>query len=200
MPLDAALGKAQRWMETCARLLDGLTFETSNRDRIAVSLQHLCIEHHSAIHTLVNHGIHGSAFALIRPQFEAYVRGAWFYFCAGEDYVSSFIDGNDPPKINLLISDLEKLGAYEGKDLSRMKTAVWKNMNDFTHGGMVQVKARVSRDEIRSCYKEDHLVGLLGSASTLALLAGVAIASVEANDSLAEALRKEYQIVYPPAA
>jgi hypothetical protein len=200
MPLEHALDQAQQWMESCARLLDGLSFETSHRDRIAVSLQHLCIEHHSAIHTLVNHRVHGSAFALIRPQFEAYVRGAWFHFCSNEGHVASFIAGSDPPKIDSLISDLEKLGAYDAGNLSLMKKEVWKNMNDFTHGGIVQVKARVTRDEIRSRYRDEDLIGLLGSSSTFALLAGVVIASVGHLDELAENLKQEFHRAYPQTA
>jgi hypothetical protein len=200
MQLESALAQAHQWMENCARLLDGLSIETSNRNRIAVSLQHLCIEHHSAIHTLANHQIHGSAFALIRPQFEAYVRGAWFHFCSNENQVASFLEGNDPPRIDTLISDLEKIGAYDSENLSRTKAGVWKNLNDFTHGGVVQVKARVSLDEISSRYREEHVIGLLGSSSTFALLAGVAIASVAGNDDLAVNLREEFHLAYPQSA
>lgn len=54
------------------------------RARVAVALHHLCIEHRAAGHVLVDSDVRGSAFALYRPQFEAYVRANWYFDCASE--------------------------------------------------------------------------------------------------------------------
>jgi hypothetical protein len=187
-------------MIKCAALIDGVTFIASDRARVSVSLHHLCIEHHTGIHTLVNQGIYGSAFALFRPQFEAYVRGAWYHFCASEALVNKFLKGNDPPPINIQIANLEAKGGFDAGSLSRMKTKVWNNLNDFTHGGATQVKARNTRDEVIQSYKPEHVVGLVTSSATLALLSGVGIAAVIDDDALAVSLRDEYQSVYETAA
>lgn len=45
----------------------------------------LAIEHQMAIQDLVARQHLGSAFALVRPQFEALVRGIWLDLCATED-------------------------------------------------------------------------------------------------------------------
>lgn len=187
-------------MVKCAALIDGVSFSTSDRARVSVSLHHLCIEHHIGIHTLVDQGVYGSAFALFRPQFEAYVRGAWCHFCASDNQVMKFLNGSDPPPINSQIVDLEVTGSFDSDSLSRMKAQVWKNLNDFTHGGAIQVKARNTRDEVIQSYKPEHVAGLVTSSSTLALLAGVGIAAVVANDALAVGLRDEFRSVYGAVA
>ena len=80
--LNDAIEKSKRWMAAAATLTDGLQFDTTPRRKLSVTLHHLSIEHHSAIHTLVDLHGWGSAFALLRPQFEAYVRGYWYCLCA----------------------------------------------------------------------------------------------------------------------
>lgn len=187
-------------MVRCAALIDGVTFASSDRARVSISLHHLCIEHHTGIHTLVDQGIYGSAFALFRPQFEAYVRGAWYHFCASEIQVNKFLKGNDPPPINTLITELEAKGGFDAGSLSCMKSQIWNNLNDFTHGGATQVKARNTRNGVTQSYKPEHLVGLVTSSSALALLAAVGIAAVIDNDALAASLHDEYRFVYEAAA
>lgn len=200
VPLSSALQQSERWMVKCAALLDGVTFLTSDRLRISVSLHHLCVEHHSGIHTLVDHGVYGSAFALYRPQFEAYVRGAWYNFCATDGQLRKFLNGNDPPRINAQIAELEDFGGFDGRSLSTMKAQVWSNLNDFTHGGATQVKARNTRDEVVQSYKCEHVVGLVSASATFSLLAGVGIAAAINDDALAVRLRDGYLAVYETAA
>jgi hypothetical protein len=196
MLLESAIQRSEQWMGKCAELIDGVSFASSNRSRAAVSLQHLCIEHHTGIHLLADQGVYGSAFALFRPQFEAYVRGAWCHFCASEEQLSSFLNGNDPPNIGVQILALEAMGGYDAGSLSRLKKQVWNNLNDFTHGGATQIRARNTADEISQKFKMSHVVGLLNSSATLALLGGVCVAAVVGDDALAVRLRDEYKAVY----
>ena len=44
-------------------------------------------DHHCAIVLLLQEGLCASAFALLRLEFEAYLRGAWLAHCASEDAV-----------------------------------------------------------------------------------------------------------------
>jgi hypothetical protein len=200
MPLEKAIEQSRRWMTEVATLVNGTTFETTTRSRVSVSLQHLCIEHHTGIHTLVDHGVLGSAFALFRPQFEAYVRGAWYQLCAAEDELAGFLRGSQPPRIDTLIDQLERKGAFAEGNLRRMKSETWRNLCDFTHGGAIQVKARNTRDEVVRNYKIEHVAGLLTASATLALLAGTAIAAAVDSDSLAVNLQTAYRSIYETAA
>lgn len=187
-------------MDKCVSLVDGVSITTTNRARVSISLYHLCIEHYTGIHTLATHGVFGSAFALYRPQFEAYVRGAWLHFCASERHIGQFLKGNDPPSIGTLIQELETKGAFDSGSLGHMKKQVWSNLNDFTHGGATQVKARNTPDGIVQSYKLEDVASLVTASATLSLLAGVGIAAVCESDALAVSLRDGYRSVYEAAA
>ena len=196
MPIELALECSRRWMVECASLVDGVSFETTNRMRVAVSLFHLCIEHQTGIHTLVDHGVIGSGFALLRPQFEAYVRGVWYHRCATDAQVTSFIGGGEPPKILPLIKAIELLPDYSDGVFSLITKDRWREFNDFTHGGTLQVKARNSRDEVISSWKHEHIIGLIESAAIFSKLAAVGIAAALHSDDLAQKLHASYQRIY----
>ena len=200
MPLDTALAQSEKWMKERTSLTDGITFETTNRLRVAVALLHLSLEHQTGIHSLVNLGVIGSAFALFRPQLEAYVRGIWYHRCATDAQVSSFIGGEQPPKISPLIEEIEKLEALDEKHLSEAKRQLWRNLNDFTHGGTIQVKARCTADEITPNYRVEDIANLLTASASLSLRAGVALAAAVGTESLVRQLYSTYLGVYEPAA
>lgn len=181
-------------------LTDGVTFETTNRLRVAIALLHLSLEHQTGIHSLVNLGVIGSAFALFRPQFEAYVRGVWYHRCATDAQVSSFIGGVQPPKINVLIAEIEKLEAFDEKLLSSTKRQLWSNLNDFTHGGTTQVKARCTMDEITQNYKEEHITNLLTASASFSLMASIALSAALGTEALARELHSTFRRIYGPAA
>ncbi len=90
MTLELQLEESAKWMKRCVSIVNGLDFETTKRLRLSLSLLHLCVEHQTGIHVLVDHGVIGSAFALIRPQFEAYLKGVWFHRCATDEQISAF--------------------------------------------------------------------------------------------------------------
>jgi hypothetical protein len=178
-------------MIRCASIIDGVSFQTSNRNRVAVSLYHLCIEHHTGIHTLVDNNVYGSAFALVRPQFEAFVRGAWYHRCASDNQIDKFLRGGEPPPIKEQIETLEALDGFSGGFLKGIKDNAWKNLSDFTHGGAIQVKARNTTDEVVSRYKSEHVAGIVSMSVTLSLLAAVGISAVAGDDMLATKLWEE---------
>lgn len=199
MVLESQIEKSAKWMKGCSSFVDGVNFETTNRLRVSISLLHLCVEHQTGIHVLVEHGVIGSAFALIRPQFEAYLRGVWFHRCATDAQVACFLAGEEPPKVGVLIEAVQKLEGFEEGTLGNLKKSIWRNLNDFTHGGAIQVKARNTMDEITSNYRPEHIVGLLQSSVTLALLAGAAIATVVNSSELANNLLSLYWRLYEEA-
>jgi hypothetical protein len=200
MPLQAALERSHHWMVQCASLVDGVNFATSERARLAVSLHHHCIEHHAGIYILVENGVYGSAFALFRPQFEADIRGAWLHLCADELQITRFLAGADPLGMASLVRQLEAHDAFVEGSVSRMKEDFWRNLNDFTHGGAIQVKTRNTRNEVTQSYRPHHVAGLLDASATVSLLGGVGIAAVVRQDGLAVALRQAYGSVYEPTA
>jgi hypothetical protein len=194
--LTDALKRSGDWMSACTTLVDGVAFETTLRARVAVSLHHLCIEHHGGGHVLIERGVRGSAFALYRPQFEAYVRGHWYADCATEDQLATFVSGEDPPHMNRLVDDLEESSGGIGGLIRQVKQDTWRNMCAFTHGGSIQVKARAVRDEIRQSFTDDHTGQLLDTMTMLSYLAALGIAAVANDEALAISLEDRHQKIF----
>jgi len=136
--------------------VDGVTFNTTLRARVAVALHHLCIEHHQAAHVLVDNDVRGSAFALYRPQFEAYTRAHWYFACASDAKLEEFVHGGEPPGMRKLADDLQETLGQPGEIIRRVKDQTWRSMCAFTHGGAIQVKARALKDEIRQSFTDGH--------------------------------------------
>lgn len=194
--LKIAHDRSESWMVECASIIECANFPTTNRLRVAISLLHLCVEHHQGIHVLVVQGVIGSAFALLRPQLETYVRGVWFYHCASDEQILAFLDGGEPPKFGALIEAIEKIDGFDSGTLSDIKRMAYRNLNDFTHGGSTQVKARNSQDEVVSSYRQEHIVGLVASATALSLMASIAIAVAVDDNVLGNKLLETYQEIH----
>ena len=72
---EETLKAAQSHVEWLALRIEGLPLPVSDRDRLAAGCFHQALEHHEAIVKLVRRKLVGSAFALLRPLFELFVRG-----------------------------------------------------------------------------------------------------------------------------
>ncbi|MCA8143575.1 DUF6988 family protein [Burkholderia multivorans] len=193
---EAALQRSDNWMVVCANVLDGVTFDPSVRNRIAVGLHHLCIEHHQGAHVLIGTGVRGSAFALYRPQFEAYARAEWYHYCATDLEIGRYVRGEEPPRIGKLATDLKQVKERSGDVIWQVKHRTWGAMCAFTHGGAVQVKARMCGNEIRQSYTDDHAGKLLDAMAVLSYLAALGIAAVADDEGLAKQLYDQHQSIY----
>lgn len=199
MALSEQITKAIEWTHESLELIDGAAFTTTTRTRVSVALLHLSLEHQRGIVVLADSGAFGSALALFRPQFEAYVRGVWFQWCAQEKDVQSFLKGKEPDGIGKLIAAVEALEGYEGKVLSKAKAEKWKTLSDYTHGGAIQVKARNTQDEIAYNYNPDHIGNVIEASVSLAYSAGAAISNVAENAALANDLMALHKRIYTGA-
>jgi len=196
MDIETELDKSEEWMVQSNAMIDGTDFETTKERRASVALFHLALEHQSAIHLLVHNHVWGSALVLLRPQFEAYVRGLWFEHCATEKQVDSFLGGKEPPRIGELIEAIEQVEPFEEQKLSAVKKSLWGKLNDYTHGGSIQVISRNRKDEISSNYNPEHMCGVLQSAATIAYSAGLEIAKVANDEGLATKLMELHKRLY----
>ncbi|BBA45414.1 MULTISPECIES: DUF6988 family protein [Burkholderia cepacia complex] len=196
MMLTMAVQRSQRWMDACANLVDGVAFQTTLRARVVVALHHLCIEHHLAGHVLVENDVRGSAFALYRPQFEAYVRANWYLECASEGDLEKFVEGEEPPRMPQLTADLAVALGQAGEIIGSVKAQAWRSMCAFTHGGAVQVKARAIKDEIRQSFTDEHTSKLIDSMAMLSYLGALGIAKVADDGELAQRLYERHQVIY----
>ena len=165
--------------------LDGLTLaEPCKRSYLSGACLHASIEHGMAILVLVDEGLYGSALALIRLQFEAYVRGLWLAQCASDSEVDKA--GHDEfPKINSMIESLEKPGLLDSALLSTIKGGAWKSLNSLTHTGYQQIGSRLNQYGIGPYFDDDQIRVALNWAEALTILCTVAFAGLAKDDQLA---------------
>src|SRR5439155_24737120 len=96
----ADIAKARELSGWLNQQMRGLTFEYEHRLGFASACFSLAFEHHDAIILLFERRMAGSAFSLVRPAFETYIRGVWLLQ-------------------EKMISDLEGQGYTAGGELSK---------------------------------------------------------------------------------
>ena len=168
--------------------LDGLHIgEGNKRVHLAARCLHTAVEHGQAIVVLVAEGLSGSALALVRLQFEAYVRGIWLLHGATDQSVDRAGRDKFPYKMEEMITDLEQPGRFDAGILSRVKAGWWALLNSLTHTGYLQIGARLSAAGIGSNFEEGQVRDALNWADALAILAVVGFAEIAKNETLARA-------------
>lgn len=178
--------------------LDGLMLaEPCKRSHLSGGCLHTCIEHGMAIVVLVGEGLCGSALALVRLQFEAYVRGIWLAQCASDSEVDK-AGRDDFPKIDTMIRSLEKPGLIDSAFLSMIKRGSWKPLNSLTHTGYQQIGPRLNRDSIGSNFDDEQIRTALKWAEALAILGAVGFAGLAKDDQLALVFLEKARLVAAP--
>lgn len=165
--------------------LVGIELKGDHRHRIPAQLFDLAIEHSSGIHNLIAANICASAFALVRSEFECFVRGAWLHYCASDTEIESFIakDRIDPP-FGALIDAIEQKPEFDTKFLSTVKDSALKAMHGYTHGGLHQISRRLDGDYIQPCFEDAALIEVILFSATMALIAFGQIAALADREDL----------------
>lgn len=167
--------------------LHGIELKGDHRHRIPAQLFDLALEHAGAILRLIAAKSYASAFALIRCEFECFVRGAWLHHRATDAEIEAFVEKDEiKPKMWELIEALEKAPPFDDKLLSGVKDSAWKAMNGYTHGGIHQVSHRLQGDYIEPAFEDEALLEVIQFAGTMALIAFGEIAAMAEQNGLVE--------------
>lgn len=195
MNIQEPLRRSEDTLGWVQQNLDGLHLGGGDkRSHLAAGCLLTAVEHGQAIVVLVGDGLHGPALAIVRLQFEAYVRGAWLSHGASLESVDRA--GRDKfPSIGEMIADLEQPGRFDAGTLSRVKTASWGHLNSLTHTGYQQIGARLSAAGIGSRFEESQVLDALNWADALSILAVVGFAKLAKNESLACAALERARLV-----
>ena len=140
MLIEEEVGRAGKYVEELRLSVHELNIPNNSRTRAAGSCFAIAQEHHHAIVRLSEWKLFAAAFALIRIEFEAYIRGEWLSQCASDSVVEAFLQGKEPPKIDCLLAELEMLGSFKQNVLSQIKQKTWKSMCAYTHTGGLLVQ------------------------------------------------------------
>lgn len=176
MTLDKRIEQSEHLIYWLDDLIDGLSIPSSDRARIAGACLDMALEHQKAIVLTTSGKLHGTAYSLIRSEFEAYIRGVWFVNCATDADVKRFLSNKKIKRtFGEMIADLETHDRFNVGVLSHIKSASWSTMCSFTHTGLFQVIRRLNATEVTSVYPEEEIIAGLDMADGIAHWAALAI-------------------------
>ena len=145
--------------------------------RIQLSLASFAIvrDHHHAIAILLDLRLHASAFVLVRPLYEAAVKGMWLAHCATEAESERYVKGFELDQVGDLLDDLLKsrLPASLSEQLQRIKTLYWKPLSSFVHAGHAQVTRWLTSTGVGNEYTEVEIAEIANFTAFVAVLASL---------------------------
>lgn len=184
-PVQLALLNAWELVCWINEKLDGVEMTGNHRHRVPAQLFDLAIEHHAGIIRLLLSRVYASAFALVRCQFECFVRGAWLHYCASDTELETFIE-QDRLTVALggMIRAVEERPEFAGGILSKVKDEAWDAMNGYTHGGIHQISRRMQGQHIEPNFEDEAVLQVVQFSGVIAIIALGQIAALAANKSL----------------
>ena len=199
MKAEARLQRSQDLNDWLFLQIEGLETPNNTRCQCAAGCLYVALQHHRAVALLNSQGLHGSAAALARLIFDAYIRGNWLFHCATEADLDRYQKDEHDRSFGNMIKDLEEREAFNVGVLSSVKDVSWKSMNSFTHSGMLQVERHIRSGEIRPDFTEAEIVDGLESADAFGMLAAMAIANLAGDVTLMASILDRSKTVYAMA-
>jgi ribosome modulation factor len=183
MDLKTAIRNAKELCDWLWDQIDGASVENELRGTLALGALTIALHHHKALIFLVENGSYQSFMALLRPQADAWVNGAWLHLCATEKELKDFAAGTSHVQPREIYERLE--AALGTGVIASIKAGRWKEMCDFTHTGILQLQRNLTADSIEASYPEDELIRALQQADACALIAATFAAGVVNDEQLA---------------
>lgn len=175
------LARTQKLSDDFYKVIDGRPVRSGVRERLAGGSFDAVHEHHRSIGLLVQHGLYGSAFVLLRPMFDGCVNGMWLTYLANDGELDRFAKNRLTPEPTKVIKRLKKNDIHSSDILHRINHSAWQSMSSYVHGGYLQVVRRNSEEFLGSNYSPAEIEEVLGLANWFALLAAVEITQLS-ND------------------
>jgi hypothetical protein len=185
----ARASEISNWIDSS---IHGIEIPSGDREAMADALFDQVHEHHKAILLLLKNLLVGSAFSLVRPTLETFVRGVWLWRCASDGEVAKFAKDNVSGKsFGAMIEEIEAKPGWDVGVLSKVKKEAWSAMCSYAHGGYLQAVRRVIPDQIRPNYTDGEILEVINSSTAIALLAASEIFSMAQRKDLLEAVLEQ---------
>jgi hypothetical protein len=192
------MGIGQDSLQAAVPLLDShlrsLSWEPSSRTQLAASSFAIALDHQAAIASLLRAGHHASAYVLLRPLFEATVKGSWLSHSATESAVARHARGYELPVIAQLLDDLGKseMPAFLYRFLLELKTDGWQHLSSLTHAGFAQVRRWVASTGVAPQYPEEELEEIANITGLVGMVACIEAARLCRNAGIVEELESKF--------
>ncbi|WP_444910411.1 DUF6988 family protein [Microbulbifer sp. TRSA005] len=163
------LNKANNFRIKINTITNGIVIPGNARSKVSSAYHHLTLEHFCSLIHLLNLNLYASSAALLRPQYEASMRGIYFSDYASDKALKNFISGEKKPTLGTIIGDItSKLEKKKESPFCRFFSSIETMMNEFTHGGMDQVNRRFTESELINNYSEKDKFILVSASLSLA--------------------------------
>lgn len=172
MNVHEEITRAARYGQQLETMLDGKEVTAStDRDLLIIGYRSLLLDYHVAIVMLLEKELYGSAFALLRPTVEAWVRIHVAKMGTDETVLQLKNDTYrvDFSKIGEQIDEAFELEFFE-KTLNK---AVRDALHSYTHSGWFQVVRRFNESEIKSRYSDGAILNVLEGSMTALFMATI---------------------------
>ena len=184
------------------QLLERYKYPGDTKNQVLAAYVDIALEHHKAIWLLSASELNGSAFALVRPMFDAYVRALWINKVAtAKEIEQASSDEWWFPKMSKMLDEIKR--AYfptpAVKDAETTKRAEladsflesvgdkWGMLSSYTHPGGLQIVRRFTGDKVRPKYSEGERAEALNAATWVLLnLVQLFFASMSRRDEALE--------------
>lgn len=198
MTLDESIQRAEHLTQWIGREINGMEIDSGSRNALAVGCFDTALEHQRAIVLLIAKGIPGSAFALARSLFEAYIRGLWLSHCASEAQLDRFFRNKDVGVFSELLESVGKIDGFEGGALQDVKTRAWAAMNSYTHTGISQVSRRHGDGGfIEANYSDNEKIEVLNFACGIGWMAAIALCNLAGDIQRANSILQKIKELFP---
>jgi hypothetical protein len=183
-----------------------LHLKNDSRHRAAGVCFDVAREHHLAILQLLDRtpSLHVSAVALVRPLFDAYVRGMWLWQCASDEQLEKYLQKSKLPDMRSLIKAVEGASdmADEGSGLRMIYEESWPILSGFTHAGAEFVHRYSVGPTLEPDFSEEELCRAVRFVSRIGLVTAVSMAHIagdlgRASELLDEGVKRLPQSMTP---
>ena len=186
MSVQDAIDKSKAVADAIDRDLNGVILPATDRDQLSAALLDQVHEHHRAIHLLLQSGLTGSAFSLVRIMFETMVRGIWLKYSATDEEVEKFKADRLEKYLQDIIDQVEAQFGAENGALSKIKEKAWKAMCSYAHGGYFQAVRRLTEDHITPNYGNEEKIEVVKLSDFCFLLSAIVSFSMSDRADLAD--------------
>ena len=186
--VHAFLTRTSDFHQAVASHIVGITPANGTRNRIAFQAVLLSLEHASASVILIRSELISSAFALLRTQYESFVRGIWLLYAASDIWVDKLsepltLENAKRAKEGVGLADMLKeletsLHAPKQivEQLKTYKDASWKALNSYAHGGLHPLSRTITG------YSEQLIVDVIHTSNAVTALSAQ-LASILSGDA-----------------
>ena len=148
-------------------------------------------EHHSAVNLLIDRGLYGSAFALLRSMFDGCIVGLWATYIATNELLERFEVGRFTLEPQRVIKQLKSCDDGDYTDtLQRIYEQAWKPLSSYVHGGHLQVSRRNAAEYVGPNYSEEEIQEVLIFSNAMAIIAAMEMPNLTNDQEFSDEMKK----------